>query len=390
MRKGVGVFSWQGFLGALAMLLFVVVAGWVQGGPLIFAPGELSVRHVEGKTLQGVTSHVDFEGKCATCHALPLSKDVMKDRCLKCHTEEGNDMRSGQGFHGMLRSVTDCKACHTDHRGRDYPINILYRPNFPHEQTTFSLEEHERLGLRPFQCQDCHADDYLPFSQTRCADCHGERDPSFMTEHRQRFGDDCLACHDGTGKALRFDHSQTRLPLTGSHASLKCEECHVNQQFKGTPTDCYCYSCHKKDDKHKGAFGTQCEDCHRPTKWDEATFDHSRSNFPLTGAHVQVKCKDCHVNQQFKGTHCYSCHQGDDTHRGGLGTDCAKCHRTNAWTPSTFLHPRVREHLGGGEHFLTCERCHPRNDFSQYTCQGSGCHNSNNPTGEPGEGGGGD
>jgi hypothetical protein len=28
-----------------------------------------------------------------------------------------------------------------------------------------------------------------------------------------------------------------------------------------------CVSCHKKDDKHEGSFGSQCDRCHEPSRW---------------------------------------------------------------------------------------------------------------------------
>jgi len=386
VKRSASALSWPGLLGALIMLLVLMGATWAQGGPLFLAPGPLSARHPNRQTLRGATSHADFEGACENCHALPWSADRTTDRCLVCHVDVGDALTAKQGFHGRLKSVTACKACHTDHRGRDRPIEVLYPPSFPHEETTFSLEKHKRLGVRPFECLDCHSAEYLPFDQGRCAECHSELNRAFMTDHQQRFGDRCLSCHDGSGKVLKVDHSQTAFPLTDAHAEVKCEECHGDQQFKGTPTDCY--ACHRRDDKHNGEFGTACGTCHQATRWKDATFDHSTSGFALAGAHERVSCEGCHAGGQFKDTptDCYACHRRDDTHRGGLGTDCAKCHRTTTWKPSTYMHPSVRGGHLGGEHYLTCARCHPHNDFSQYTCTGSGCHSSNNPRGEPGEG----
>ena len=40
-------------------------------------------------------------------------------------------------------------------------------------------------------------------------------------------------------------------------------------------------------DAHQGRFGQQCQQCHKATTWQDATFDHSRVNFPLTGAHAR-------------------------------------------------------------------------------------------------------
>ena len=39
-----------------------------------------------------------------------------------------------------------------------------------------------------------------------------------------------------------FDHVRTGFPLTGQHTNERCESCHLNGVFKGTPRDCA--SCH--------------------------------------------------------------------------------------------------------------------------------------------------
>ena len=43
-----------------------------------------------------------------------------------------------------------------------------------------------------------------------------------------------------------------------------------------------------------------------------ATFDHSKTAFPLTGAHIAVECVTCHLNGVLKGTptQCAACHNG--------------------------------------------------------------------------------
>jgi len=52
MRKDVGVFSWQGLMGAVAVLLLVAGASWVQGGPLFLAPGSLTALHPQGMSAE--------------------------------------------------------------------------------------------------------------------------------------------------------------------------------------------------------------------------------------------------------------------------------------------------------------------------------------------------
>ena len=119
-----------------------------------------------------------------------------------------------------------------------------------------------------------------------------------------------------------FDHNLSTFKLTGKHSTVACTGCHIDNIFQGTPTDCF--TCHQKDDKHKGQFGTNCATCHSTSGWSPATFDHNLSTFKLTGKHITIACESCHINNDFKGTptDCYSCHAANDTHSGRFGTNC--------------------------------------------------------------------
>src|SRR3989338_11202654 len=80
-------------------------------------------------------------------------------------------------------------------------------------------------------------------------------------------------------------------------------------------------------------------------------FDHTRTGFPLTGAHVQARCESCHVQGVFKATpkQCASCHsQGSKTASTSKPANhipttaaCESCHRATSWTPANFSHAGV-------------------------------------------------
>jgi hypothetical protein len=195
-----------------------------------------------------------------------------------------------------------------------------------------------------------------------------------MTAHTLSYGAACLDCHDGVDRfGQHFDHNVFPFKLGGRHTELACVQCHVNARGPGdfplAPQDCY--SCHWQDDEHRGEFGVDCEACHNPSGWEEADFDHSRSSFPLTGAHVGLACESCHAAGQFAGlsTACESCHAEPAFHAGLFGKDCAACHSTAAWAPAEFngQHRFPLAHGGGA----SCATCHPAS-FTAYTCYG--CH----------------
>ena len=97
-------------------------------------------------------------------------------------------------------------------------------------------------------------------------------------------------------------------------------------------------------------FPQDCTACHTTTRWTGATFDHTaRTRFPLTGAHVQVACAQCHVGGKYAGTppQCVGCHLAtyqkttNPNHvTAGFPQDCTTCHTTARWTGATFDHTR--------------------------------------------------
>ena len=294
--------------------------------------------------------------QCSGCHTngyIGFDQAV----CTTCHTTL--DAAFTQG-HTALFGQT-CLACHD---GKD-----TYGRNFNHQKVAFVLTgKHSAVT-----CEQCHAQAKniadLKNTAQDCNSCHAKDDA-----HRGQFGQDCAGCHTAQGwKPASFDHSVGNFPLTGAHIKVACAQSHVQGPtgtvFKGTPTQCS--SCHAKDDAHNGQFGQDCSQCHTTISWQAATFDHTKSAFPLTGAHQQVACTKCHVQGStgivFKGTPtaCVGCHADPVFHKGLFGTDCAACHTTTAYTPATFnqAHSFPLNHGGAS----TCKDCHPTN-LNTYTC----------------------
>ncbi len=179
----------------------------------------------------------------------------------------------------------------------------------------------------------------------------------------------------------QFDHGCTEFPLTGKHAGLACAKCHAPPEYKLAAKSCV--DCHAEPKVHFGKFGTNCRQCHSTETWKAPQldqkklvgFDHSKTKFPLTGAHTKVACVSCHKTSQFAGTatSCVSCHADPPVHRGKFGTDCKSCHNTQTWREATFANHRFPLHHGGGKQNKACSVCHQdTSDYRQYTCYG--CH----------------
>ncbi|MFZ5856906.1 MAG: cytochrome c3 family protein [Chloroflexota bacterium] len=294
---------------------------------------------------------------CSDCHADDITT-FNPTACADCHRQMDAAFTTAH----ETSWGSDCLSCHD---GVD-----TYGNDFDHNKFAFPL-----MGRHvEISCYDCHTNAHtitdLQAAPQDCASCHLEDDA-----HAGRFGADCAACHSSDDwLPARFDHNLSAFKLEGEHTEADCEDCHKNNVYQGTPSDCY--SCHAQDDEHGGKFGTDCAACHTPSGWEAATFDHSRSNFPLTGAHQQIDCEKCHVNAQFAGTPttCVACHADPVFHAGLFGTDCASCHTTTAWSPATFngQHTFPLDHGESG--MVSCATCHP-SSFTTYTCYG--CHEHN-------------
>lgn len=303
-----------------------------------------------GSVIQG---HAKYEDDCRRCH-IPFRKSAQDGLCLDCHKGVAADARSGQGYHGRLQPQ-QCRACHTEHKGREARIVQLDERAFDHRQTDFALRgAHARPGVA---CRSCHAPGAKHRdAPARCADCHAKDDA-----HRGRLGPACADCHvEEAWRQVRFDHAQTRFPLRARHAPVKCDACHANARYRETPTDCN--ACHAGDDRHRGRFGPKCETCHTDEGWPSLVFDHDRdTRYPLRDAHRRAACVGCHTGQLYRDklqTDCVACHRKDDRHKGTLGARCGECHVERGWKATRFDHARTRFPLGGRHAAIECGACH--------------------------------
>jgi hypothetical protein len=378
MNKPLGCLSRGGIFAALLTWLLLLGVGIVWRGSL-FSPGPLDAR-TSGLLLGGVRSHAELSQKCAACHPAPWSKEPMSDRCLACHTEIGSQLEDPATLHGALTAVGSpqaCYSCHLEHRKADERLIIVDSERFPHAVTGYSLQGHQQTteGL-PVTCTGCHGSDFAVFEPAQCVGCHGDLDAAFLQDHQEAFGMGCLDCHDGIDTYGRqFDHDLLVFTLLGKHAIVPCTACHPEARspadLKARPHDCY--ACHQADDAHDGQFGQDCAACHTAEGWEQATFDHSQTVFPLSGAHLETACALCHLDGVYQGTpqDCAACHEDPAFHRGLLGTECASCHTTSAWSPASYDRAHTFPINHGEDGASLCQTCHP-DTLSAYACYD--CH----------------
>jgi len=355
--------------------------------------------------------HGPIRFECQTCHG-PDSWTMRRDSPFN-HAKSGFALEGGhkattcESCHKELRFAkqkSDCVSCHTDvhkrelgdhcqrcHSPQSWKIPDMVQK---HQQTRFPL-----LGRHAsISCVSCHrAENARQYAgaPTSCVDCHrsdymGAKNPSHVNAG---FSTECEGCHEIT--AMRwsgggFDHNRTSFPLTGAHVAVQCQSCHTNGNYQLVYNDCY--QCHASDfagtsnpNHVTGGFSHNCEQCHSTVNWSSTSFDHSTTNFPLTGAHIATQCQSCHTNGNYQLVYndCYQCHVSNFNSATNpnhvvpsFSHDCVLCHSTVAWSPSTFAHDTQYFRIYSGKHrgqWSLCSQCHPSaTDFNNFTC--FNCH----------------
>lgn len=265
---------------------------------------------------------------------------------------------------------SDCSLCHVPKRW-----DVL-RSDFRFEhkkETGYALEGAHAQAA----CLRCHNDrgPVATFKARGCAGCH-------VDPHKSAMGMDCARCHGQQSWALQgaqgeriADHARTRFPLTGMHATLRCDQCHSRASagdFRGAQRDCF--QCHRQDyaaaPKHASAsYPRDCRACHKTATFAGAAFDHAAfgaggncaschlPDFQRAPNHVaqgfSQACAQCHNTASWAGArfvhpagavNCVSCHlaryQAAPNHVAqSYPQTCAQCHNTSSWAGASFVHP---------------------------------------------------
>jgi hypothetical protein len=306
----------------------------------------------------------------------------------------GAAQQATQNPHGKLQEA--CAVCHSPEGWTPAHVSAA----FDHAKKGFALAgAHARTS-----CRGCHTNLTFTGTRTDCAACHAD-------VHRGELGADCARCHTARSfldRAIMVPaHQLTRFPLAGAHRALDCEACHTptaqgRMAFVNLPVQCVAchltqYQAAKNPDHVAGAFPQDCAQCHAPSVWTNARFNHDASGFPLTGAHRAVACKDCHGTGTFANVspQCVGCHQPDyngatnpNHASAGFTTDCIVCHTTTTWM--SFDHAKTAFPLTGAHGTVACQQCHGDGVYAGKSTTCVSCHQTDyNATTNPAHAGAG-
>jgi len=328
--------------------------------------------------------------QCADCHKSEAVGQFqgLSIQCYSCH--QSTYQQATEPNHVTAGFPVQCEQCHS--------INTWLGAKFDHlKYTGFAL-----TGVHTtLDCTACHAGGRFKGTPAACVGCHLLDFQKASNPNHVALGipQTCQECHTTSAwQPANFNHDAVGFPLTGGHAKLQCDQCHTNGNFNLSSTACV--SCHLKDyqsttnPNHLAAgIPLQCNMCHTTAGWQPASFDHSKTAFPLTGAHQQVQCALCHVNGNFNLsiTTCVSCHLKDyqgtnnPSHvSAGFPQQCEMCHSTTNWTSARFNHAATGWPLTGFHATMQCSQCHTNGNFGLTSTACVSCHltdyqNTNNP-----------
>jgi len=356
-------------LGAGGLLLL-----WLGAGAAVAASVETLL--MPGKV---TSAHAKLESTCADCHDRANTR-TQTSLCLDCHKQIAADVATHRGYHGRMANAGagECRACHTEHKGRTADIVQLDRAHFDHQLTDFALQgAHAALP-----CESCHKPQTAWSAvAVTCAGCHKGEDV-----HRGQFTQSCSDCHSSNDwSGGTFDHGKTRFALTGAHTDLACDACHIGGRYKATPSSCV--GCHATDDVHRGSRGSDCARCHVTKQWKSAKFDHFKeTGYALLGAHSDVDCLACHRSGNYKDKipkDCAGCHRAEDAHALRFGSKCEACHDNSHWQVVNYDHTgRHQFALLGAHARIACDSCHTAVVATQKLGKEcADCHRSEDPHG---------
>ena len=346
------------------------------------SPGDLANAHAK---LEGITN-------CTKCHV--LGEKLTNSKCLDCHIEIKELIAGKRGYHAS-REVEgkNCFSCHSDHHGKTFKIVNFDKDKFDHKNADYEL-----LGKHKEQeCTACHKPEFIKVKksqkkeasylglETNCLSCHEDF-------HQNTLSSNCSSCHNFyTFKpAPGFDHQKTKFPLNGKHTKVDCTKCHPLVEKNGSKFRYSgikfnnCTNCHR--DVHDNKFGQDCRKCHNEESFHKIiglnTFDHSKTNYPLTGKHQSINCASCHKGNYtlpINHEHCSDCHA--DFHKNqfakdGKSPDCLNCHSIEGFSKilySVEKHNKTSFKLEGKHSTALCSSCHKKSGAWEFNKIGKVC-----------------
>lgn len=301
---------------------------------------------------------------CYQCHNQSSFKGLQK-QCFSCHADDY--AKAIAPNHAAQNFSKECQTCHSTN---------AWKPSaFNHSTTAFPLTGAHLSAA----CSSCHGN-FTSTPASGCYSCHKAKyDATTNPKHSSTgFNQECKTCHTTNAwQPASFNHDGPFFPInSGKHQGKwnACSDCHTSS---GNYAVFSCTNCHEHaktsmDNEHRGVGGytyqsTACFNCH-PRGSENGAFNHSTSQFPLTGSHTVTTCEQCHTTgfSNKPATDCKSCHAAQAAQAvnpnhalNGMSQICSDCHNTTDFKQSLFNHQTATQFPLTGRHVsATCNDCH--------------------------------
>lgn len=344
--------------------------------------GSLGVNCSSCHGYEGFRPAPGFDHNNARFRLLGKHQHVDCDKCHRTSNRNGKQIREFRGItHGSCtdchrdvhenRFGQNCTRCHTEASFHQ----IKKTGNFDHGATGYPLKgKHASVS-----CTSCHKNGYAgTLKHSRCTDCHTDY-------HRNQFvsgssAPDCSECHTEQGFSPTLftleRHNLSSFVLGGAHLATPCFDCHKkDDRWEFRQIGKSCSDCH--EDIHAAVLDPKyypdkhCTACHKDSRWNDISFDHSLTGYRLEGAHGKQPCRACHISTDLQGnkkqqfsqlsSDCLECHREVHYRQFGTrGTSCLKCHDYFDWKPGLFNHQLTAFPLDGKHRDVACAKCHPK------------------------------
>lgn len=264
---------------------------------------------------------------CSECHAKPTTlgqpglKGAYHRQCLGCHQQWSgtNDcVNCHKSTDEPATNSTSIGATGTTQEPMTQPAVKVYDIANPNgDKVTFYHNDHvEKFGV---DCVTCH-------QRENCGYCHDKNATQASSKGSIKSaeeihaicndchdGDDCNLCH-GTKEKTPFQHDAAHWRLGDYHTHLACD------------------ACHNTEGKRIKRLSAECVDCH--DDWSPTSFDHAVTGLKLDETHSEFDCTDCHMNNRYhQPPSCVDCHDGDqspDKNVPGVKVGLRPSHETKA------------------------------------------------------------
>jgi hypothetical protein len=247
-----------------------------------------------------------FPRDCSVCHTTTTWTARVSTTILNLLCADWGACSAQLHFMPRVREVcgtpADCVGCHvalyekrrtriTRAQTFQLPVKAAITSTWTGAKFDHNLARFPLTGAHTtLACAQCHVGGRFTGTPADCMSCHENafRSTTNPNHVAAGFSTNCQACHTTEQwRGAKFEHNQTRFPLTGAHINVNCAQCAwvafspepvrrvpvIVQRFRTLRI--------RTMQRRVSAVAVVIRPPHAGTK-----FDHSGTRFPLTGAHV--------------------------------------------------------------------------------------------------------